>query len=187
MATPADHSLMTTTPTTLVDNPEEFFIPTTDARRQLGALIDLGISIGLFVGSMAFMGTHQHSDNLLIQVAPMFGWAIDILVYAVPLSLWGWSPGNLLTRRRVVRRLDGSNLSFGVAVQRYFVRRVAGFFLRRAMRQEAFRGAPMYPDRTKSRADAAVGSVVVGSRRKIRWVPKSWAPPIPADNSLTTV
>jgi hypothetical protein len=178
---------MTTAPTILVDNPDEFFIPTTDARRQLGALVDLVISIGLFIGSLAIMGTHSKSHNPWFQGAMAIGWALDILVYSVPLSLWGWSPGNLVTRRRVVRRADGSNLSFSDALQRYFVRRVAGFFLRQAIRQEAFRGVPMYPDRTKSRSDAAVGSVVVGSRRRIRWVPKTWAPPTLADNTLTAI
>jgi len=154
---------------THVDNPEEWFVRPSDAKRQVGALIDLAVSIaflGLAFSSLFLVDRyHQGLFALGIPVA----WALDVLVYALPLSRWGWSIGNVLTRRRVVRRIDGSHLSFGAAVMRYFSRRAGGLFLNRRLRQEAL--GKFTPDSQLSRADVACGSVVIGAGRSISWDP----------------
>jgi uncharacterized RDD family membrane protein YckC len=146
---------------------EDFFVRAHDSKRQLGALVDIGVSFAIAVA--AVVATIIVSDItgggvpfvLFIGILLVF-WALDVLVYAVPVSRWGWSVGGLLTGCRVIDRATGGPLPFRRAVRRYFARRWAGLLLRFRLRAELnSRGRAVVADSTESAVDAAVGSAVV--------------------------
>lgn len=86
-------------------------------------------------------------------------WAADVIIYALPVSRYGWSIGNLLTRRRVVDRATGAPLPFKRAVVRYFARRLGALRLRYEI-QARERGF----NTDLSMADRIVDSVVIKNR-----------------------
>ncbi len=96
-----------------------------DNLRLIGAFVDLVITlsmVGAAIGVMALVSGGENSivPPLLILVA---FWALDVVLYALPIHRWGWSVGNLLTRRRVVDGRSGELLAMSRAVRRYFARR----------------------------------------------------------------
>jgi len=97
-----------------------------DNLRLLGALVDIVVSCAMFALMIAagiwVWGDGDVDFGAAIVFALPF-WAADVVMYAWPLSRYGWSIGNLLTRRRVVDRASGSPLPFKRAVVRYFARR----------------------------------------------------------------
>jgi RDD family len=144
---------------------EEFFVPHSDARRQLGALIDLVLSVAILIsgGALAyFVPTLQPVFPLVVGGMLL----LDVAIYVVPVSRWGWSIGGLLTSRRVIDRATGGPLSMRRSAERYLARRTAGLRLRGDVRAELFLGAerPEANDRTMSMADRAVRSAVVAAR-----------------------
>jgi RDD family len=94
----------------------------------IGALIDLGISLVMFAAGIAGIAaiaaaTGNEVPLLVVVLMMLAAWAGDALLYAVPLHRWGWSIGNLATRRRVVDAASGAPLPLARAVRRYFARR----------------------------------------------------------------
>ena len=98
-----------------------------DNLRLIGAFVDLVITLSMVGAAMGVMALTLDSGSgnsivppLLILVA---FWALDVVLYALPIHRWGWSVGNLLTRRRVVDARSGELLAMSRAVHRYFARR----------------------------------------------------------------
>jgi hypothetical protein len=102
-----------------------------------------------------------------IAFALAFG-AADVVVYALPVSRYGWSIGNLLTRRRLVDRVTGMPLPFRTAIKRYFARRLGALRIRHELNPTGRRS-----NTCLSTADQLSGSVVIreselGPPRRVR-------------------
>lgn len=102
-------------------------VPARDHLRLLGALIDILVSVVLVGAAIGVMALTLDSGADRSIVPPLLillaFWALDVVVYALPIHKCGWSLGNVLTRRRVVERQTGGPLPFRGAVRRYFARR----------------------------------------------------------------
>ncbi len=98
-----------------------------DNLRLIGALVDLVVTLSMVAAAIGVMALTLHSGSESSIVPPVLilvvFWALDVVLYAVPVHRWGWSVGNLLTRRRVVDARSGERLAMSRAVRRYFARR----------------------------------------------------------------
>jgi len=133
-----------------------------DNLRLLGALVDIIISCAMFALMIAVGILIVGDGDVDFAAAIVFAlpfWAADVIIYAFPVSRYGWSIGNLFTRRRVVDRATGAPLPFKRAVVRYFARRWGALRLRYEI-QARGRGS----NTGRSTADRIVDSVVIKNR-----------------------
>lgn len=128
-------------------------LPADDQLRLLGAVIDALVSFALFALSFVAMDALQRTRGEMLSIVDAGAvliafWVIDVLVYALAVSSFGASIGNVLTGRRVVTASDGTSLSFPRATRRYFARRrVVRWFIEAAERSaERHRRMGMAPE-----------------------------------------
>ena len=74
-----------------------------DQLRGLGAVVDMLVSCALFALAFVIMAVVPAGDDGSISLGLavgilLFCWVLDVLVYAIPVSAFGWSIGNLLTK-----------------------------------------------------------------------------------------
>jgi hypothetical protein len=102
-------------------------VPAADHLRLLGAFVDILVSVamvGAAIGVMALTLETGSDKSILPPLLILLAfWALDVVLYALPIRRFGWSLGNVLTRRRVVDHQSGGPLPFRRAVRRYFARR----------------------------------------------------------------
>ena len=121
-----------------------------DSRRQLGAFIDILVSVVMFAlmvfAASAVETRTGHPIGGLTFLAFVVGfWAGDVLLYAVPVALWRRSLGNWLTGVRVVDRDSGDRLTIRRAARRYFARRRLLRWLLDAAKRTQMRNAQFGP------------------------------------------
>ena len=146
-----------------VSRRSDWFISTSDKRRFGGAIIDAVQSLALF-GIMLLLGDTlaPEGTSFIVGIAVVVGFLLlDVLLYSVPVSLFGWSIGHLITGRRVIDRDSGQHISLSNAARRYRARRVQVVVAR--FKQRFGAGGLTTIDATTSKADAAAGSAVVSA------------------------
>lgn len=139
----------------------------------------------LMIGALVSRRGHEISLVEAIAVFTAF-WAADVLIYAVCVSLFRGSIGNLITGRRVVRSADGSPLTLRKAIRRYFARRNYRYWMLESQVRDGKARKRMSGDFSPrvvalevpaSYADRCAGSMVVHSR-------DLYAPPIEPSSTV---
>lgn len=102
-------------------------VPVDDPRRQIGAIVDMFVSLGMFVLAVFAGGAIRDAPGEPVPLPVVVGLLVaaavlDALVYAVPVSRWGWSIGGLIAHTRI-EDLSGQRLSVRRAIRRYVARR----------------------------------------------------------------
>ena len=166
-------------------------VPASDHLRLLGALVDILVSVamvGAAIGVMVLTLDSGADESIVPPLLILLAfWALDILLYALPIHRWGWSLGNVLTRRRVVDDKTGGRLPIRRAVRRYFARRnVLRWYsdgLVRSIEQVGYRSidrtngpapgslATMFVPMGGALGGAAIASMSPGNLAAQNWVP----------------